>query len=347
MTEPRYHRVLMDCNFGPDDFANRAFAVGRNDPAHAGLRELHDSFAQRGVQLDTVDAVVSANGQYDYAIYSDYSWRQAQHDRFISLIPRDKRVLLLLEPPNVNPSMYFLPWWRNRFGRVFTWSGRLLARNPDYVRVNVPAGVDLNRYRETPSSMLPFEQRKLLVAIHRNRWAYMPQSSFALRARIFAYFDRHCPEEFDLFGFGWNEPVIFYEKWFGFRRYQTYRGGFSYTFEAKIPVMEKYRFALCIENNPNEPGYISEKIMDCLCARCVPVYYGTPDVRERIPEDCFVDFCKFRSLDELLRFLRSMDAERHAAYLRAIDRFLQSADAQFFTNDHYWRVVFDNLYPGS
>ncbi|MEO5367545.1 MAG: glycosyltransferase family 10 [Magnetococcus sp. WYHC-3] len=344
MTHKRYQRVLIDGNFGPGDFANQAFAPDRTDPAYAGLRAFRDFFAQRGVQMDTVDAVESANGQYDYVIYSDYSWRQAQHDRFIARIPRDKRVLMLLEPPNVNPSMYFVPWWRNRFAKVFTWSGRLLARHPGYVCINVPAGVDLNCYREAPSTALPFDQRKMLVAIHRNRWGYMPQSAFALRARLFAFFDSHCPEEFDLYGGGWNAPAVFYQKWFGFHHFQTYRGGFPYTFEAKIPVMGKYRFALCIENNPNEPGYISEKMLDCLCARCVPVYYGTPDVRERIPEDCFIDFRKFRSLDELLRFLRAMDADRHRAYIEAADRFLQSEQAQFFTNEHLRQTVYAALY---
>ena len=337
-------RIVVENTFGPADLGNRAFEPDHTDPSYTGLRAFREFFQQRGVTVETIDKL---DTPFDYAIYFDYSWRRARQDRFLARIPRDKRVLMLLEPPNVNPSMYYLPWWRNRFARVFTWSRRLLTRNPGYAQINVPAGVDLNFYRESPMSALPFEHRKLLVAIHRNRWGYMPQSTFALRTRIFEFFDRHAPEDFDLFGAGWNAPRIFYEKWTGFRKFQTYRGGFQYTFDSKIPVMGKYRFALCIENNLNEPGYISEKIIDCLCARCVPVYYGTPGVQEQIPSDCFVDFRAFRNLNDLLQHLRSMPARQHRTYLEAADRFLQSQQAQFFTDEHLRQVVFQTLYPSS
>ena len=39
---------------------------------------------------------------------------------------------MMIEPNNVNPSLYFVPFYRNRFHTVFTWDERLLQKHPSY-----------------------------------------------------------------------------------------------------------------------------------------------------------------------------------------------------------------------
>ena len=99
--------------------------------------------------------------------------------------------------------------------------------------------------------------------------------------------------------------------------------------------MTHYRFAVCFENNASQPGYISEKITDCLCARCVPIYLGSAGIEKRIPKGCYIDFRDFKSLAELEDFIVKMDEKTYCGYISAIERFLNSSAAEFFSSDHY------------
>jgi len=337
-------KIAVNNYFTENDFHDLAFAPGRIDPRDQGLRAFKDYFSRRGIEVHTVDMVDFQDSSLDYVIYFDLSWRYFKSDPFIHHIPREKLVLVMLEPPNVNPSLYYVPYYRRHFSVVFTWNTALIARNSSYVRINVPAGVDINRYQENPFPDIPFSRKKLLVAINRNRWAYMPQSTYGLRIRTFEHFERKCPDDFDLYGEGWNQPRVFYERWFGYRKFKNYRGAFQYVFEAKIPILARYKFCLCFENNASEPGYISEKIIDAFCARCVPIYYGWEKADEFIPKECFINFRDFRNCGQLTRFLRQVDEFQYRQYIAAIEKFLNSPEAQFFTNEHLYSVLFERLY---
>ncbi len=56
----------------------------------------------------------------------------------------------------------------------------------------------------------------------------------------------------------------------------------------KVNVMRKYACGLCIENMAM-PGYVTEKIIDCIVAGVVPVYSGAPNVSWYIPRECYLD----------------------------------------------------------
>ena len=55
----------------------------------------------------------------------------------------------------------------------------------------------------------------------------------------------------------------------------------------KITVLREYALGLCIENMAM-PGYVTEKIIDCIVAGVVPVYSGAPDITDFVPADCFM-----------------------------------------------------------
>jgi hypothetical protein len=48
-----------------------------------------------------------------------------------------------------------------------------------------------------------------------------------------------------------------------------------------------YKFSLCIENT-HEKNYISEKFLDCILTNTIPIYYGCANIKELIPEDCYI-----------------------------------------------------------
>lgn len=55
----------------------------------------------------------------------------------------------------------------------------------------------------------------------------------------------------------------------------------------KIDTLRRYWLGLAIENT-SMPGYITEKLIDCMVAGVVPVYKGAPDVEQFIPNECFM-----------------------------------------------------------
>lgn len=47
--------------------------------------------------------------------------------------------------------------------------------------------------------------------------------------------------------------------------------------DEKVKWLRQYRFNMCGENSV-EPGYVTEKIFECLEAGCIPIYYGPKDI---------------------------------------------------------------------
>ena len=99
--------------------------------------------------------------------------------------------------------------------------------------------------------------------------------------------------------------------------------------------MAHYRFALCYENNAHQPGNVSEKISDCICARCVPIYYGSEGIEERVPPECFINAKRFKSLDEMKDFIVSTTEAEHQKYIDAMDDFCKSELAKKFTREYF------------
>lgn len=329
--------------FGEDELNNRIFDPQRRDPKARGMQRFRAFMAARGAEVVTVDTIRPDDPNVKNVLYFDYNWRMIRSDPYLLHFPQQKRALIVIEPANVNPSLYYTSLLRRRFETVFTWDLGLLKRNPSYARINVPVGAEPGAYRENPFRGFAFADKRLLVAVSMNRWSYMPQSTYAIRKKAYRFFERAYPARFDLYGVGWNAPCVFYEKWFGCPQFASWRGAIDSSFDAKVRKIASYRFALCFENNASEPGYVSEKITDCFCARCVPVYYGSEGTDQLIPRDAWIDLRDFRDFAELGRFLAGMNEAEHRRYLEAIDRFMLSDRLDFFSTDHLFGVVADRL----
>jgi hypothetical protein len=336
-------RLLISFQFVPEDADNQAFAQDPTFPKYRFLRGIRTYFASLGVDVCTIDMWHKV--PFDFALFMDVSWRSALSDPFRGHVPRSKRALALIEPPNINPAPYYLRSLRELFPIIFTWSEPLLTRYA-YTRIAPMMGVDLNDYLNPHGPTVPFHARRFLVAINSNRWAYHPHSQYNFRKRCFTFFEKNIGDEFDLYGYGWNQPSIFYERWTGYPVFQCYRGVIQGEYDSKIPVFNRYRFSLCVENTVTDPGYVSEKLIDMFCGRCVPVYYGWEGASSRVPKECFINLRDFPTLDDLLAFLRGIDAKRYGEYLDAIHAFLRSPDAKSFRDENLYRIFFNRLYEG-
>lgn len=98
----------------------------------------------------------------------------------------------------------------------------------------------------------------------------------------------------------------------------------------KLATMGNYKFALCYENM-EFPGYVTEKVIDCLVAGVVPIYWGAPDIREFIPGGCFIDARKFSSLDALDAHLEKISEVEWIEIVRHGRAFLRSSAGQQYS----------------
>jgi hypothetical protein len=75
------------------------------------------------------------------------------------------------------------------------------------------------------------------------------------------------------------------------------------------------QFHLCIENS-TEPGFFSEKLIDCLFTKTIPIYYGCENI-----ENWFNTQSIFRvnSFEEIINVCNSLDETTYNKYIESIN----------------------------
>ena len=61
-----------------------------------------------------------------------------------------------------------------------------------------------------------------------------------------------------------------------------------YHSEELLTIFNKYKFIFVAENSIND-GYITEKIFNCLFAKCIPIYLGSHKIDYFFNKDCFIN----------------------------------------------------------
>jgi hypothetical protein len=218
----------------------------------------------------------------------------------------NKLVLILWEGRSVCPANFKKSTHEN-FSRILTWDDSLVD-NETYFKYCLPNPVGLPEIME-----VDFSKKKLLVNISFNKTSDYPFELYSERLKTIRYFDKRTPADFDLYGYGW-------EKFERSETFITYRG----PVESKAEVLPKYKFAVCYENNSDQPGYITEKIFDCLRFDCVPIYWGAPNILEYVDSDCFIDRRQFESHEELETYIKAVTAVEYERFRRAKRSYLAS-----------------------
>lgn len=337
--------IAINYYFSEKDFGNRIFNLDSTSILSPYMRQLRDFMAERGVDVVTLDTVDFTDSRVKAVLYFEHNWRADRTDKFLERIPYEKRALVLLEPAMVNPSMYFTNHWRKKFKTVFTWDLKLLKKHPEYVPINVPLGADPLRYRENPFADKTFERKKFLVAVSSNRWSYWPQSTFPLRRKVYRFMHKELGPDFDLFGHDWNRPCSRIEKVLG-HTYGAWRGEIPGSWDEKVARISDYKFMICFENNCMQPGYVSEKIFDCFCARTVPIYLGYKGVEDVLPQGAYVNFRHFKSLPLLLGYLKNITSSEYAGFLAQIENCLAGGTMLKRTNAEIYSRIYDVVFNG-
>lgn len=172
-----------------------------------------------------------------------------------------------------------------------------------------------------------FNKKKLLTFISSCKQVQnkIPGELYSERKKAINFMENNCLD-FTYFGMGWPKTKAY--------------GG---PVVSKKEILKQYKFSICFENTSNMNGYITEKIFDCFHAGCVPIYWGAPNVLDYIPQNCFIDFRKFKNYYELLSFIENMQESEYNLYIQNIQNFLSSNKAALFSTENFIKNVIQSI----
>jgi len=273
---------------------------------------------------------------------------------------KNRLYLILLESPLANSKQYNKKYHKY-FQKILTWDDDLVD-NIKYFKFLIPQLI-YESYE-----VIPFAQKRTACIINSNKIGIDEFELYSKRKELIL--DFQCMfNDFDVYGVGWNKPqlklmsflhcgknilkynykrlMFSFDYFFNIHKVNNYRdevgGQTHWTISSKecIKVYNKYKFAICYENLSSKKGYISEKIFNCLNARCVPIYLGATNITDYIPSNCFVDAREFKTNRELINYIVAIEYDEsiYNKYIENIEQFLKSEDVKKFSIDNYEKRI--------
>lgn len=340
---------------GGDDIFNPHSARNR-DNCLEPMRLLQHVAEQNQITLHTADINERHHITPDFSLY-------VESIDFVSSFAKQNYLILYETPLTVPRNADYC--YLNRFDFIFTWDRDLLKDGFKDGKGNViPSNrfVEIHHPNPIPAQCAldyqspKFNERKdFLCLIGSNRHANLVDGRelYSERVKAIRWFEMHALSDFKLYGNGWKVPQKRLSRP-GKLRYRlekiipwlTGRPIFpSYQGPAKTKheVLSQTKFCICYENARDIPGYITEKIFDCLFAGCIPIYWGDAQVAQSIPSTCFIDFRKFGSYEELYQYIRSMTPEEFSGYQGSARNFLAGSGFTPFSSQSFANAIVQKL----
>jgi hypothetical protein len=294
-------------------FNNAQSDIGHN--LLKGWNDLAQEGAKQGIVFNTLDQVSPES--IDVVIYMDRPQQEPNVPAHV------KKILMIYEPDMLIPGNWDKEYhWR--FDRVLTWNDELLD-NVKYFKNNFTTDFDLDNLNVTEEE---FNSRKMMFIMNTVKNNPHPDCLYGHRVFASQFFTREALFDFDIYGRGWD-----------IRMFPNYRGHV----QNKMETMRKYKFCLAYENCRHSVGYVTEKMLDCIAAGVVPVYYGAPNVKEHIPSECFIDVTMTDDYVRILNIMKEMTYERYTRYLDAMKEFVQSSKSEQFKNEFFVNNMINHI----
>lgn len=221
----------------------------------------------------------------------------------------------------------FPSYWRNQLPTPTPWAQRKHA-------VLVAA----NKYwRERKWARVRNTKDALRILRHGLRKRFSPTYQFCWRlqlhdARLDLLQILGLRDQVDVFGRGWDDTgnLPLYHA----ARLAAIRSVFKGPCDDKHELLSRYKFTIAYENTAY-PGHVTEKIIDAIVARSVPVYLGAPDIVAMLPAEAFIDARQFGSPEAITARMEQMTESEAAAIIHAGQKFLRSAQGQRHTYEGF------------
>lgn len=86
---------------------------------------------------------------------------------------------------------------------------------------------------------------------------------------------------------------------------------------SKIPLFDTFQFSIIIENS-QQTNYFTEKLMDCLLTKTIPIYWGCPNISDFFNTDGWIIFNN-DNLEQLAQKLKSVDSKYYSTYSNIVE----------------------------
>lgn len=77
---------------------------------------------------------------------------------------------------------------------------------------------------------------------------------------------------------------------------------------AKLQFLNNYKFNLCFENS-SYPGYATEKLYEALCAKTVPIYWGSPTIEVDFNPKAFLNWHDYKNDDDFFEAIKEVEED--------------------------------------
>lgn len=93
--------------------------------------------------------------------------------------------------------------------------------------------------------------------------------------------------------------------------------------ENKMPLFETFQYSFVIENS-SQPNYFTEKLIDCLITKTIPIYYGCPNIEEFFDTSGWIRLKAIDPEERLRELIAAWKSEQrteasYAAYASSIE----------------------------
>ncbi|MGE0206440.1 MAG: glycosyltransferase family 10 [Candidatus Babeliales bacterium] len=247
----------------------------------------------------------------------------------VDLLPKtlqEKSIFGVFEPPLIAPGMYSFDY--RPYCKKILYLSDAMIDNDKALKFFYPQP-SLEIEKDIPS----FDQKKLCTMIVSYKMSGGVGQLYSARREVINFFEKKSKrrKKFDFYGEG-GWPAS---------QFKTFKGKVPH----KRPVLKNYKFCICYENCNNVPGYITEKIFDCLVSGCVPVYWGAENITDCVWPSCFIDRRKFKNNRELYKFMKKMKKEEYDQYIKNIKAYLKSEMAFLFSTEYFIDTVLSLTIP--
>jgi hypothetical protein len=89
----------------------------------------------------------------------------------------------------------------------------------------------------------------------------------------------------------------------------------------KLNLFKEFQFSIVIENS-QQPNYFTEKLIDCLITKTIPIYWGCPNISEYFDTTGWIIF---NDIDDLKQKLSLLNNSYYSTYTEVIDKNYSTA----------------------
>lgn len=113
-----------------------------------------------------------------------------------------------------------------------------------------------------------------------------------------------------------------------------------------LSFLARYRFVIAFENEVR-PGYVTEKIVQAMLSRTIPLYLGDPTVEEDFNPGSFLDRRHFKSDQEFIEEILCLDEDWQAYRAVLAQPYYHRDQIPEHCDEERFRVFFDRIFDAA